>query len=131
MRMMRDRAIGFRQSGDRTANPWLTPNWAGDRRRIRRLPCTTGAAFRQSQRKPIDVGIANLSTHGCTVKSAESQEIGARCWIILPTLESWSARVAWTDGELFGLEFSRPLHRAVAEMIVRRTEGRLPWSRPC
>jgi len=128
--MMGDRAIGFRQGGDRTADPWLTPNWAGDRRRIRRLSCRTKAAFRESQRKPVEVEIANLSTHGCAVKSAEAQEFGARCWIILPTLESWSARVAWSNGELFGLEFSRPLHRAVAEMIVRRTAGRLPWSTP-
>jgi len=74
-----------------------------------------------------DVDIANLSTHGCAVKAAEPQEVGTRCWIILPTLESWSARVSWSDGALFGLDFSRPLHRAVAEMIVVRTNGNLPW----
>lgn len=130
MQTLRDPAIDLRRSNARQPDPWRTPNWAGDRRRIRRVSCRTPAAFRESQRKPIGVKVVNLSTHGCAVKSSESQEIGRRCWIILPTLESWSARVAWSNGSLFGLDFSQPLHRAVAEMIVQRTGGELPWSVP-
>ena len=124
----RNPVIGPRRSNAGQPDPWRTPQWAGDRRRIRRLSCRTPASFRESQRKPTGVEIANLSTHGCAVSSAEAQAVGARCWIILPTLESWSARVAWSDGALLGLDFARPLHRAVAEMIVRRAEGELPWT---
>jgi len=127
MRTLRDRAIGYRQTKRQSVDPWLSPALAGDRRRVRRVACRTPASFRESQRKPVDAEIANLSTHGCAVKAAEPQEVGTRCWIILPTLESWSARVSWSDGALFGLDFSRPLHRAVAEMIVVRTNGNLPW----
>lgn len=127
MRTVRERASGWRQAEGRERDPWLTPALAGDRRRVRRVACRASASFRESQRKPVAAQIANLSTHGCTVKSAEPQKVGARCWIILPTLASWDAKVAWTDGARFGLAFERPLHRAVAEMLVRRANGALPW----
>jgi hypothetical protein len=113
---------------DRRPDPWLIPAWAGDRRLVRRAACRSAATFRESQRKRVEVEIANLSTRGCAVSSRESQRVGTRCWIILPTLESWEARVAWSSGTQHGLDFSRPLHSAVAEMIVARTEGRVPWS---
>jgi hypothetical protein len=118
-----------RRQFDRSApDPWLIPAWAGDRRLVRRAACASAAGFRESQRKRVDVEIANLSTRGCAVGSRESQRVGTRCWIILPTLEGWEARVAWSRGAQHGLDFSRPLHPAVAEMIVARAEGRLPWS---
>ena len=133
MRTSRDRAILSRQTDRRFGavqvrgpDPWLNPAWGGDRRLVRRVACRSSAAFRKSQRKRVAVQIANLSTHGCAVRSAERQEVGARCWIILPTLESWTAKVAWAEGALFGLDFSLPLHPAVAELIVRRTGAGFP-----
>jgi len=128
MPTLQDRSIAFRQFGLSAPDPWLIPAWAGDRRLVRRAACGSAAGFRESQRKPVDVEIANLSTRGCAVRSRELQRVGTRCWIILPTLEGWEARVAWSSGAQHGLDFSRPLHRAIAEMIVERAEGRLPWS---
>jgi len=120
MRTLRDRAISYRrsdyQSPDRSPKPIL----GGDRRWVGRVACRTSAAFRERQRTRLDVEIVNLSTHGCAVKSAASQTAGAHCWIILPTLESWYAKIAWCDGSLFGLDFTEPLHPAVAEMITHR-----------
>jgi hypothetical protein len=128
MRTLQDGSIACRQSDRSTPDPWLIPAWAGDRRLVRRVACGSVGGFRQSQRMRVDVEIANLSTRGCAVTSRESQRVGTRCWIILPTLEGWEARVAWSRGTHHGLDFSRPLHRAVAEMIVERAEGRLPGS---
>jgi hypothetical protein len=42
-------------------------------------------------------------------------EVGARVWLKLPGLESWSARIAWTQDKRAGLSFDRPLHQAVVE----------------
>ena len=120
MRTVRDRVIGARRNPD----PWLTPSLAGDRRWIRRVACRMPAAFRESQRRRVGVELANLSTHGCAVRGAAPQQVGARCWIILPTLESWSAKVAWCDDAMIGLDFVQPLHRAVAEMIIDRVTRR-------
>ncbi|MBV9883905.1 MAG: PilZ domain-containing protein [Sphingomonadaceae bacterium] len=127
MQKLGERAIFHRQAGRQEPDPWLTPALAGDRRRVRRVACRSAAGFRKSQRKAVDAAIANLSTHGCAVSSSEPHQVGARCWIILPTLESWDATVAWSSGTRVGLAFARPLHRAVAEMVIRRTNGALPW----
>ena len=128
MRTLRDHFIGYRQTNQASPDPWRTPAWAADRRSVRRVVCKAPAFVRASQRRRTGVEIANLSTHGCAVKGAETHMVGARCWLILPTLESWDANVAWSSGALFGLDFARPLHRAVAELILRRTNGRLPWT---
>ena len=128
MRKVRDHVAGVSEAARPGPDPWRTPAWGGDRRLVRRLACRTAAEFRESQRRRVPVAIANLSTHGCAVKSAERQTVGTRCWVVLPTLQGWEATVAWSDGAQCGLAFSRPLHRAVAEMVVRRANGSLPWS---
>jgi len=121
-------AIGQCQTEERGFDPWRIAALAGDRRQVRRIGCPSTATFRESQRKPVDVSIANLSTHGCAVRNSGPQAVGTRCWIALPSLESWEARVAWSSDTHHGLAFSRPLHRAVAEMFIARRNGSLPWS---
>jgi len=118
---------GERETEERVSNPWRIAALTGDRRQVRRIGCRSPAAFRESQRKPVGVTIDNLSTHGCAVRNAGSQVVGARCWIALPSLESWEARIAWSSDTHHGLAFSRPMHRAVAEMFIARRNGRLPW----
>lgn len=120
-------SISLRGRDHRAPDPWLTPAWSADRRLVRRIACRSPAAFRKSQRKPVGARIANLSTHGCSIEGIEPIPVGERCWIALPTLESWEATVAWSDGPLLGLDFSRPLHRAVTELVIRRANGSLPW----
>ena len=115
-------------TAERVSDPWRIAALAGDRRRVRRIGCRSSAAFRESQRKPVDVTIDNLSIHGCAVRNAGSQAVGSRCWIALPSLESWEARIAWSSETQHGLAFSRPMHRAVAEMFIARRNGGLPWS---
>ena len=119
---------GGRQMDERLSDPWRIAALAGDRRQVRRIGCRSSAAYRESQRKPVDVSISNLSTHGCAVRHAGPQVVGARCWIALPSLESWEARIAWSTDTHHGLAFSRPMHRAVAEMFIARRNGRLPWA---
>jgi hypothetical protein len=118
---------GEGETSERVSNPWRIAALTGDRRQVRRIGCHSSAAFRECQRKAVDVTIDNLSTHGCAVRHAGSQVVGARCWIALPSLESWEARIAWASDTHHGLAFSRPLHRAVAEMFIARRNGRLPW----
>ena|SRR5687768_1997610 len=126
MRTLRDRTIRYRPSDYQSPDRWLVPTLAGDRRWVRRVACRTSATFRERQRTYLDVEVVNLSTHGCAVRSAEIPTVGTHCWIILPTLESWYASVAWCNDGFFGLDFSEPLHRAVAEMIIHRSNLCLP-----
>lgn len=120
MLRLRDRISSPVQGGRQEPAGWLKPTLGGDRRWVGRAACRTIAGFRECQKTRLEVEIVDLSTHGCAARSATPQRTGADCWLILPTLESWYAKVAWCDGDLFGLDFAAPLHRAVAEMIIHR-----------
>lgn len=91
-----------------------------DRRWFERSPAEVAASFRERGRTRLPVQLIDLSPQGCKVKLSDSVVVGSHAWIMLPTLESWYARVAWTEAGEAGLDFVRPLHRAVADMIVAR-----------
>jgi len=70
-----------------------------------------------------DAQVVNFSRHGCAIESELTPAVGAFCWIKVPTLESWYAKVAWRDGDRCGLDFVDPYHPAVADMVIRRARG--------
>jgi hypothetical protein len=93
---------------------------SGDRRWTPRAAVRFEAAFRERQLERCDVQVVNFSRYGCAIESGLTPVVGAFCWLKLPTLESWYAKVAWRDGERWGLDFVDPFHPAVADMIVGR-----------
>ena len=98
----------------------LAPLASHDRRWFERSPAEVAAAFRERGRTRLPVQLIDLSSKGCKVKLSGAVVVGSHAWIMLPTLESWYACVAWSrDGEA-GLDFERPLHDAVTRMVVER-----------
>jgi hypothetical protein len=108
----------------RIAPDWLEVKPAGDRRWTARSAVSIDADFRPRWRRRFGVHVENLSTHGCRITDPGHLIPGTYSWIILPTLESRYARVAWCDSNAVGLDFVEPLHRAVVDMIIRRTAAR-------
>ena len=102
------------------ADRCLKPTLGRERRWASRAEVRFGATFRARELTRFDVEILNFSRLGCAVRYTLAPMAGARCWLTVPTLESWSAKVAWQDGDRFGLDFAEPFHPAVAEMIVAR-----------
>ena len=88
---------------------------AEDRRRFLRHPVKVGAGLAGSDRPAAPVTVTDLSSHGCGHEVAGHCEPGARVWLKLPGLESWSARIAWAEHGRAGLSFDRPLHPGVVE----------------
>jgi hypothetical protein len=89
-----------------------------------RLPTGFGAGLASADDRPgapdddrrsRAVVVVDLSTHGCGIEVAGHCEVGARVWLKLPGLESWSSRIAWAEGSRAGLSFDRPLHQAVVD----------------
>lgn len=117
---MRERANRDRLKASAGSRSWLQPTLGGDRRWSAREVVNVPAGLRQRGRIRFDVEVLNLSTFGCGVKSSRPARVGDHSWIMLPTLESWDARLAWSRGNICGLDFTQPLHPAVAEMIVHR-----------
>jgi hypothetical protein len=108
----------------RIAPDWLEVRPAGDRRWTARSAVSLDADFRPRWRRRFGVHVENLSTHGCRITDPGNLIPGTYSWIILPTLENRYARVAWCDKNAVGLDFVEPLHRAVVDMIIRRTAAR-------
>ena len=88
---------------------------AYDRRQHVRLPVSIGAGLRSDNRPASSIIVVDLSTHGCGFEATCHLEIGLRVWLKLPGMESWPARIAWTEDGRGGLSFDRPLHPAVVE----------------
>ena len=93
-----------------------------ERRWVSRFLARLNVGFRERGRTSGTSILYDLSSHGCKVKLRGYLVVGQLVWIKLPTLESWSGRVAWTDDVFAGIQFDRPLHAAVSTMIVQRAK---------
>ena len=123
MRRLRDQATGNRSGAPGKTDRWLKATLGGDRRWAVRAPARFCAAFRERQLERCDVQVVNFSRFGCAIESGLTPAVGAFCWIKVPTLESWYAKVAWREGDRSGLDFVDPFHPAVADMIIQRARG--------
>ena len=91
-----------------------------DRRRHARSPVHIGAGLRGGDDRPsCAITVVDLSTGGAGIEAGIHLESGARVWLKLPGLQSWPARVMWSDGGRAGLAFDSALHPAVVERYAR------------
>ena len=94
---------------------------AGSRkRRSERVACDLGAGLRQRGATGISVQIVDLSADGFRAATHLQLEKGTDVWLRLPGLEASHARVMWTERHFIGCAFTRALHPAVVDMIVRK-----------
>ena len=93
-------------------------------RRAERVPVALGAGLRQRGASGITVQIMDLSTDGFRVASHLDLAVGTDVWLRLPGLEPSHGRVVWSDNNLLGCVFVRPLHPAVVDMLVAKALGR-------
>ena len=91
-----------------------------ERRRCERAALEANAAFRRPRETFYDVRLSDLTAHGCRVAVPERLEKGDLVWVQLPSLESLPGWVRWSTNPESGVEFDRPMHRAVFEMMARR-----------
>lgn len=64
--------------------------------------------------------IFDLSPHGCKVEFVERPRLDELVWVKFDGLEALDAYVCWVEGFAAGLEFQRPIHPAVFEMLVKK-----------
>lgn len=89
-------------------------------RRERRQAAEGSVGLRQPGERKYPASIFDVSTKGCRIELTKTMPVDSRVWVELPGLESLSGTVRWTDGWVAGVEFARPLHPAVLELIVSR-----------
>lgn len=97
-----------------------------ERRWEKRRTALIQAHFREHGRTRSPVEVVDLSRLGCRVRLTNPIILGKHAWVTLPSLQAWNCSVAWLEGHDAGLEFSEPLHPAVADLVVERAQPALP-----
>jgi hypothetical protein len=109
-------------SGELTTDDRRAPNLKS--RKSERVALEIGAGLRQRGGSGVSIQILDLSTDGFRASTHLDLPSGTDVWLRLPGLEPYQAKVAWSKGQYVGCAFSRPLHPAVLEMIVKKVGGR-------
>jgi hypothetical protein len=69
------------------------------------------------------VKILDFSLNGCRAEFVERPKLDERVWVKLDDMQPLEAMVCWVRGFDVGLEFDRPIHPAVFDMLVARLNG--------
>jgi hypothetical protein len=89
-------------------------------RRSERVSVDGQVTMRRSGKLPFRVHIYDLTPNGCRAEFVERPEFGEQLWIKFDQLEALEAKVRWVAGPKTGLEFARPVHQAVFDLLVAR-----------
>jgi hypothetical protein len=66
------------------------------------------------------VQVFDLSMEGCKLEFLETPQLDETVWLKFEGLEGLEATVRWLDANTAGVEFVRPLHPAVFDLLVNR-----------
>ena len=92
-------------------------------RRTERVPLQAHIDFRRAGDHAYLVNILDISPEGCRIDVPERVKLDEVIWISLPGLEALQARICLVNEWIAGVEFTRPLHPAVFEMIAEWMKG--------
>lgn len=91
-----------------------------ERRRTPRLELEADVQFRRRREAHYAIKMHDMSPEGCRIASPERLDRGEMVWVQLPSLESMSGHVKWSRTWQSGVEFERPMHVAVFDMMAGR-----------
>jgi len=93
-------------------------------RRSERVPLHADIEFRRTGEHRWQVDLLDFSPEGCRIELPIRITTDEMIWISLPGLGAMQGRVCWVKGWTAGVEFARPMHPAVFEMVHRKMGGR-------
>lgn len=85
-----------------------------------RLKVEGAVSLRRVGRKQYQTRLLDVTPNGCKVEFVERPRAGELLWVKLEGLDTVEAAVRWVDGFFGGIEFVRPIHRAVFDLLVVR-----------
>lgn len=90
-----------------------------ERRRVHRYVVDVAASLSGSSlSKRRKAMLADISLFGCRVKTAGRFYPGDFLMISVPSFGPFGAEIVWATEGVFGVEFVRPLHRAVVQHVL-------------
>jgi hypothetical protein len=91
------------------------PHWP---RRSKRVPVTADVTLRKPGQPNFRVRVLDASMEGCRIEFVDRPEEGDRMWIKFDGLETLEAEVCWVKQYEMGVNFAKPMHPAVFDMVV-------------
>jgi len=89
-------------------------------RKSDRVSIAAMVALRRRGHHRFTVQVFDLSREGCKLEFLERPQLEETVWVKFDGLEGLQARVCWVEANVAGIEFVRPIHHAVFEMLVGR-----------
>jgi len=89
-------------------------------RESRRLPVVLSAKMKRFGRGGYEVPVSDIATSGCKVEFADRPDIGEAVSLRFDGLDPLEATVRWITDRNCGLDFARPLHPAILQMLLQR-----------
>ena len=96
------------------SKPTATP------RKSPRVGLAAEVSLRRSGQKTYRANVHDVSQDGCKVEFVERPMLDELVWVKFEGLEALEAMVCWVEGFSVGLEFQRPVHPAVFEVLLQR-----------
>jgi hypothetical protein len=92
-------------------------------RQYERIALKAQLALRRPGRQNYQARMFDLAPSGCKVEFVERPKEGEILWARFEGLEPVEAVVRWVDGFYGGLEFVRPFHPAVFDLLLRKLQA--------
>lgn len=89
-------------------------------RRAERVSLRADIDFRRIGERRWRVNILDFSPQGCRVELPVRVTSEDKIWISLPGVEALQGRICWVKDWVAGVEFDRPIHPAVFDMVQER-----------
>ena len=89
-------------------------------RKSARVGLAAEVSLRRSGQKTYRANVHDVSQEGCKVEFVERPRLDEIVWVKFEGLDALEAMVCWVEGFSVGLEFQRPVHPAVFEVLVQR-----------
>ncbi len=92
-------------------------------RKSARVGLTAEVTLRRPGKSNYRVRAFDASSEGCKLEFIERPDLGESLWVKFEGIELLQARVSWIDGFTAGVEFHKPLHPAVFDLLISRLAG--------
>lgn len=89
-------------------------------RKSARVGLTAEVTLRRAGKSVYRVRVFDASPQGCKLEFIERPDLDEFLFVKFEGMELLEARVCWIDGFAAGVEFQKPIHPAVFEMLIAK-----------
>ena len=90
------------------------------RRQTPRVSVAAMVNLRRKGHHRFSVQVFDLSPEGCKVEFIERPQLDENLWLKFDGLESLEASVRWVASNAVGVQFLRPIHSAVFDLLISK-----------